>query len=105
MKIQINFGDVQKTEALEQRIQTVISKATKLFQDQITRIEVHLHDGDGPRSGIDKTCTIEARLAGHDPLAVEYDADDLYVAIDEAAGKLERAVRRKIERHEAHKWQ
>jgi len=104
MKIQVNFGDVAKTDALQARVEAAVQKATKLFEDQVTRVEVHLRDNDGPHSGAAQSCTIEVRLAGHDPLAVEQNAHDLYSAIDEAAGKVERAIRRKLERHEAHKW-
>jgi ribosome-associated translation inhibitor RaiA len=42
---------------------------------------------------------MEARLAGHDPLAIHEDSDQMYQAIHLAAKKLERAVRNKLERH------
>lgn len=101
MQILINAGDVQTSDAVVKTAHDEVAAALEIWRDQITRVEVHLRDLNGPKSGLDKRCTIEARLAGHDPLAVEHDAPDLYQAISQAAGKLERAVRRKIERHEA----
>ena len=100
MKIQINPGDVETSEAIDQRIRDEVEKALRHFAEQVTRVEVHLHDENGPKAGLDKRCKLEVRLAGHDPMMVEHDARDLYEAIHQAADKLERAVRHKLERHD-----
>jgi ribosomal subunit interface protein len=105
MQIHINAGDVQSSPAIVERAQQEVEHALKVFRDRVTRVEVHLHDLNGRKSGVDKRCVMEARLAGHPPLAVEHDADDLYEAVRLAAGKLERAVRHKIERHDEHRRQ
>lgn len=102
MQIQINAGDVQHSDAVDERIENEVRTALELFGERITRVEVHLRNLNGPKHGVDKRCVIEARLAGHDPLAVEADAEDLYQAVHLAAGKLERAVRHKVERHKEH---
>jgi ribosomal subunit interface protein len=102
MQIQINAGDVQHSDAIDEKIEAEVRSSLELFAQQITRVEVHLRNLNGPKHGVDKRCVIEARLAGHDPLAVEADSDDLYQAVHLAAGKLERAVRHKIERHKEH---
>jgi ribosomal subunit interface protein len=102
MQIQINAGDVQHSDAIDNRIEEEIRSALQLFGEQVTRVEVHLRNLNGPRHGVDKRCVIEVRLAGFDPLAVEADSDDLYQAVHLAAGKLERAVKHKIERRKEH---
>ncbi|MCK4872754.1 MAG: HPF/RaiA family ribosome-associated protein [Phycisphaerales bacterium] len=99
MMIQINAGEFVVSPAIEDFVNQELEVSLRLFQDQITRVEVHLRDLNGHKSGIDKRCLLEARLAGHQPFAVQHDADDLYDAIKLAAGKLERAVRHKIDRH------
>lgn len=100
MKIQVNAGEFEVSEPIEERVVEEVSSALKHFTEHITRVEVHLRDLNGPgKSGIDKRCTIEARLAGHDPLAIHEDSDQMYQAIRLAAKKLERAVRNKLERH------
>ena len=56
---------------------------------KVAPVEVHLHDANGHKSGSnDKHCLMEARIAGHQPLAVSHDADDLDAAISGAAEKL-----------------
>ena len=102
MQIQINPGDVDTSPAIDERIEKAVEHAMRHVKDRITRIEVHLHDENGPKHGNDKRCTMEARIAGKDPIAVHHDAPDLYAAIEGAAGKLERAVTHKLERTAQH---
>jgi len=102
MQIQINSSHMTPTAAIEQHIETKLAHELKRFADRITRVEVHLRDDNGPKGGADKHCLLEARLAGLDPVVAEHAADDMYLAIDTAAGKLQRVVQHKIERHDAH---
>lgn len=99
MQIQINPGEVEVSPAIEERIEQEVQHALNRFTDQVTRVEVHLRNLNGPKHGVDKRCLMEVRLAGLDPFAVEEDADDLYQAIHLASKKLERAVKHKVERH------
>ena len=105
MQIQIHTHGISNSDAVSQKLQQEVEAALKVFSDQVTRVEAHLHDDNGPKHGKDKRCVLEIRLAGHQPMAVEAAEPDLYVAITNAAGKAERAVRHKLERHEAHKSQ
>jgi ribosomal subunit interface protein len=98
MQIQINPGDVQNSEALDQHAREKVTVALRHYAEQVTRVEVHLANLNANKGGVSLRCTIEARLAHHQPLAVEHDAEDMYKAIDLAADKLERAVTRKLER-------
>ncbi len=103
MQIQIHTHGVSNSDAVTERLQNEIETALKVFREQVTRVEAHLHDDNGPKHGADKRCVLEIRLAGHQPLAVEAADADLYAAITQAAGKAERAVKHKLERHEAHR--
>lgn len=99
MQLQINYADIDGSDALSEHVSQAVEKALKPVNDQVTRVEVYLHDDRQKRRGPDdKRCTMEARLAGTQPLAVEAREDDIYKAVDNSAGKLERAVRRKIGR-------
>lgn len=98
MKIQVNAGDVKTSEAVVQRVEEELENALRVFRNRVTRVEVHLRDLNGPKSGVDKRCVMEARLAGQQPIAVEHDSENLYEAINMASEKLERAVRRRVER-------
>ncbi|WP_428389963.1 HPF/RaiA family ribosome-associated protein [Mucisphaera sp.] len=99
MQIQLNYGDVDSTDALSNHVTTHVEKELAHSQSRVTRVEVHLRDDKQKRQGPDDNrCTMEARIAGDQPLVVEARADDLYKAISDAAGKLGRAVKGRLER-------
>lgn len=98
MLIQVNAGEFHSTPAITAHVEKEVERALKLFRDRITRVEVHLRDDNGPKSGVDKRCVMEARLAARQPIAVENTGTDMYEAVAGAAGKLERAVRKVIEK-------
>ncbi|MEX2213958.1 MAG: ribosome-associated translation inhibitor RaiA [Phycisphaeraceae bacterium] len=103
MLIQINGAEIHSTEAINDHVNKTVNHSLHLWERQVTRVEIHLHDDNGSKGGVDKRCIMEVRLAGFQPLAVEEVDEDMYNAITKAGSKLERAVRHKIERHEAHK--
>ena len=90
MQIQINTGhNIDGREALAARFTTVVQSALDRYSDRITRVEVHLSDENGQKHGADdKRCMIEARLEGHQPLAVTHHAATLAQAVDGAADKI-----------------
>ncbi len=99
MQIQINYGDIESSDALTEHVETSVHHAVSHFEDQVTRVEVHLRDDKQKRKGPDdKRCLIEARIAGKQPLAVEARAREIYKAVTEAAGKMGRAVGRQVEK-------
>ena len=103
MQIQVNAGDVHSSQAIQQRVEDEVTQALESWQERVTRVEVHLHDEDGPKhSDADKRCVMEVRIAGRDPMVVEHSSDDMYGSIQQAAGKLRRLVHRAIERQRDH---
>lgn len=94
--MQINIhsdNSVEKSEALTRHVQSVVENAMKRFAGQVTRIEVHLSDRNAHKSGDGESrCTLEARLAGLEPIAVSEHEATLHQAINGAAEKLLRAV-------------
>jgi ribosome-associated translation inhibitor RaiA len=100
MLIQVNFGDVQHSPAIESWAEERVRTQMGHLAERLTRVEVHLRDDNSASksSGDDKRCVMEARIAGRRPLAVDHSGGDLYKVIDETAGKLSRAVKSDIER-------
>ncbi len=94
MQVQINTGhNIEGREALVARFSGVVASAFERFNDQITRVEVHLSDENGQKHGVDdKRCMIEARLEGRQPLVVTYHAAALDQAVDGAASKMSRLI-------------
>ncbi|RUL86712.1 HPF/RaiA family ribosome-associated protein [Tautonia sociabilis] len=78
---------------LADRVQAEVDHVLGRFGDQITRVEVHLGDvNSDKKSGIDIRCTMEARIAGHQPLIASHDAASIDEAVSGAAERLERVL-------------
>jgi ribosomal subunit interface protein len=77
----------------ESQINEKITKELARFTDHISRLEVHLSDENGSKSGQnDKKCVLEARVEGRQPL-VASTADQTYdLAINGALEKLKNAL-------------
>ncbi len=94
MKIQVNTdAHVEGREALATQVSATVEHALRRFQDQVTRVELHLSDQNGSKSGErDKRCAMEARLEGRQPIAATNDAATLDQAVRGAADKLARLI-------------
>jgi ribosome-associated translation inhibitor RaiA len=94
MKIQVNTDDnIEGGEDLDQQIETVVESTLGHLAEHITRVEVHLSDENSKKGGnTDKRCLMEARLEGHQPIAVTDEAETIAQAIDGAADKLKRSL-------------
>ena len=66
--------------------------------ERIQRVTVRLGDANGPRGGIDKYCRIRVYLVGTSAAMVEEVSDDLYAAVDRAAERVGRSVRKRLDR-------
>jgi ribosome-associated translation inhibitor RaiA len=90
MQIQINTDrNVQGYESAAATVRATVENALKRFSSHITRVDVHLGDENASkRGGDDKRCMMEARLEGHQPVAVTHHAPTVVQAIDGAAEKM-----------------
>jgi ribosome-associated translation inhibitor RaiA len=94
MQIQVNTDEnIKGGEDLSARIVAGIHSRLDRFSEHITRIEVHLSDEDGKKSGgSDKRCLIEARLEGRQPEVASEQASTLESAFSGAARKLQQVL-------------
>jgi ribosomal subunit interface protein len=99
MQIQINAADLSTTDALWTFINKEVAHELRHHADQLTRVEVHLHDlNSKQKAGNDKRVIMEARPRGHQPIVAQDESSDIYEAVKGAARKLERALTHKLER-------
>lgn len=100
MQIQVNtVKNVETTPELLAHLEEQITSSLARFRAAITRVEVHLRDANGGKNGAaDKECMLEARLAGHDPVAVTHAADRFELAVSGARDKLVRLITRRLAR-------
>lgn len=94
MKIQVNTdSNIEGREALVDHVTSTVQHVLKRFEEQVTRVEVHLSDQNGDKSGQrDKRCLMEARLEGRQPVAATDDAPTTDQAVRGAADKLLRLL-------------
>lgn len=94
MQIQVNTdSNIEGREKLTAHVTGVVESALNRFSDRITRVEVHLSDQNGDKTGQDdKRCTMEARIKGRQPMAVTHDAATLDQAVDGAADRIQRSI-------------
>ena len=94
MQIQVNTGNgAENSESLQRWASEHLTETLERFQQDITRIEVQLSDENGGKSGAaDKRCMMEARLAHHQPVAVNHHAASQDEAFRGAGRKLLHAL-------------
>lgn len=94
MHVQVNTDShIVGSEGLQQQVEKVLESALGRYGDRITRVEVHLNDVNGQKSGeFDIRCMVEARLAGMQPVAATDQAGTLDQALGGASKKLQRLL-------------
>jgi len=94
MQVQVNSNHTMHTgESFERWARSELHDCLSRFKGDITRIEVHMSDENSDKAGPDqKRCVMEARLAHHDPLAVNHHAPNQDLAFRGASDKLKRVL-------------
>ncbi|WP_316783918.1 HPF/RaiA family ribosome-associated protein [Pedobacter frigiditerrae] len=77
----------------EAQITAQLTKDLERFTGHITRVEVHLSDENGNKSGInDKKCLLEARFEGKSPIVTSDLGNTYDLALKGATEKLKHAL-------------
>jgi ribosomal subunit interface protein len=94
MKIQLNSDkNIQITERFEKYFSEKINRALKRFENNITRIEIHLSDQNANKTGPDDiVCKVEARIKDLQPVIVTGKSDTKEKALDEAIKKMKASL-------------
>jgi hypothetical protein len=105
MQVLVNTGDgLEGKDTLERWATDFLNTELLRWRDEISRVQVQLSDeAKGKRNGEDMRCMLEARINGHQPIAVQHHAENMDEAIRGASIKLIRALDHilgKLDRHE-----
>lgn len=94
MQIQVNSDNhIESSIRLEEWVRTTVESTLERYEEDLTRVEVHIRDENGDKPGPhDLRCQMEARPKGHQPISVTHKADTLEQAVDGAAVKLDHAL-------------
>jgi hypothetical protein len=86
-------GNIQASEQLSDHVKALVHAALDRFGDRIRRIDVHLSDAVGNKTGHDdKSCMIEARCDGSEPIVVTRREATIDQAIRGAVDSLKKSV-------------
>lgn len=90
MQIQVNTdNNIEGSARMAAYFTDTLQDALERFEEQITRVEVHLSDENSHKEGNgDKRCLLEARLKGLKPVVVTHNAENLDIAVSGAIDKL-----------------
>jgi len=98
MDIQIRH-DSNLPGDINDRLVPIVQDVLARYVGQITTIELHLADENGPKNADnDIRCTLEARVQNRKPTAVTSHADDVYTAVTAAAEKMLRKLEAELGR-------
>jgi ribosomal subunit interface protein len=87
------------TDAIWRHVEARVEAALGPFARWLLKATVRLKDVNADRGGDDKRCRIVVRLRRHGVEIAEATHADLYAAVDEAANRIRRSVRRATKRH------
>jgi ribosome-associated translation inhibitor RaiA len=76
----------------------LVEPMERFYQDEAAELDIHLGDTNGPKGGVDKECRVTVRLPGLPALHVEEAAETIHQAIDAARDRLEKVMKRQLER-------
>ncbi|MRD49714.1 HPF/RaiA family ribosome-associated protein [Caenimonas koreensis DSM 17982] len=104
MQVQVNTGrGLQNKESLDRWASEFLGDSLSRFRQDITTVEVQLSDENSAKKGAaDIRCMLEARLTGHEPLAVTHHASTQDEAFRGAAQRLLHALDHKYGKLDRH---
>jgi hypothetical protein len=105
MQVQVNTSNgIENKDALERWADEYLNETLARFRPEITGVEVFMSDENKVKGGArDKRCTMEARLNGHEPVAVTGFGETQNEAFRGASEKLLRMLEHtlgRLDRHE-----
>jgi ribosomal subunit interface protein len=98
MRIAILCRGIPSTQAIRDYAQRRLKTALGRYRSVLASVQVRLADVNGPRGGVDKHCVVEVGGPAMAPIIVRERDADLYVAIDRAADRIDRATGRRLAR-------
>ena len=104
MTIQINAdNNLTIHEGFREKLHATISEELDRFAEHITRVEVHLSDENGQKTGPDdKKCLLEARIKNKQPTVVTAHAANYELAVSNASEKMSKSLNSIFEKMQNH---
>lgn len=98
MRFDVRCIHLDNSEHVDRHAREKVLGALENFAHRIERIDVLLDDLHGTRHGVERRCFVRVAIHGAGDAVVQHVDSDIYHAIDEAARRIKRTVRRRINR-------
>ena len=98
MRFDVRCLHLDNSEHVDQHARERLAASLNNFQSRVERVDVLLEDLHGMKHGVERCCTVRITLTGASDVLVQHVDPDIYHAIDEAAKRVKRTVRRRINR-------
>src|SRR4051812_2472802 len=93
------------TNSILRHVESRVKSALGPFAERVRCATVRLNDVNADRGGEDMRCRIVVAIRRQGVEVVESTRSDLYAAVDEAASRIRRSVKRATKRHLSHERQ
>lgn len=103
MELELRVRGTYFLEALRNYTEHRLRFSVRRLGHSIKRLRVSVEDLNGPRGGVDKRCRIIAEISPSGKLIIEETDPRIHEAVDRAADRLRRSVRRELKRRQAHR--
>lgn len=98
MRILLKSLGFRAGDTFQQHVTRRLQAALSHWTDHLGRVVVRLMDANGPRGGLDKTCSIHLEVLRGEPVVVTAISTDYYSAVDLAVRRAGRAASQRFDR-------
>lgn len=98
MRIEIRGDNVFMSEHAREVIEKKVRLSLGRIVGEIGEVRVLIRDANGPKKGVDQTCTVDVRLRRGGEVRAEATEEMRHDAVDRALGRAARAAHRLIAR-------
>lgn len=101
MRFDVRCLHLDNSEHVDRHARERLGSALSHFASRVERVDVLLEDMHGFKHGVERRCAVRITLIGASDVLVQHVDSDIYHAVDEAAKRVKRTVRRRIKRRRA----
>ncbi len=106
MKVNVRGVHLELSDALKSHVQRhLVDPISRFYDDEAAELEIHLRDINGPKGGNDKECSVTFRIPRGQAMHVTEVSEDIYKSIDLARDRLEKSVRRQVEKNQDRRYE
>ncbi|HBH52020.1 MAG TPA: 30S ribosomal protein S30 [Planctomycetaceae bacterium] len=98
MRVEVRSSGRVFDSELTPRVEKRLGFELDRFDRQVSSVEAHLKDINGPKGGDDLVCKLIAHVRGLPEVVIEETASDVGTAIDRAAHRLGYTIARRLQK-------